>query len=124
MTFKQRPLSPHLQIYKLPLTGLISISHRITGVLLCLGFPALLGMLFSISNGEAAFQSMQAFLTLPLINLLLWAFIYALLFHLCHGVRHLLWDIGLGFQPNRLQTYALYEILASLFLTGLVYLLL
>jgi succinate dehydrogenase / fumarate reductase cytochrome b subunit len=112
-----RPTSPHLQIYKLPLTGLVSISHRITGVALSLGLVFLVIMLLAIAQGETSYHIIQVLLNVWLIKLLVWAFIYALFFHCCHGIRHLIWDTGNGFERETLTQHALIEIAASLLLT-------
>jgi succinate dehydrogenase / fumarate reductase cytochrome b subunit len=121
MTTKQRPLSPHLQVYRLPLTGLISITHRITGVLLSLGLLLFLVLLLAIAGGESAYQTLQTALNHGLINLLLWGFIASLFFHLCHGIRHLLWDRGLTLAKADLQRFALYELAAAVLLTVLTF---
>lgn len=112
-----RPLSPHLQVYRLPLTGLISITHRMTGVLLSLGLLLFVYLLFAIAYGEATYEAMQAFMALWPCQWLYWGFIYALFFHLCHGVRHLIWDIGKTFDKATLTLYAVIELLASAALT-------
>jgi len=119
MTAKHRPLSPHLQVYRLPLTGLISISHRMTGVLLSFGLLSLVWILISVAIGEQAYQLLQQQLLTLVGKLLYAAMIYALLFHLCHGVRHLCWDIGHGFERSRLLGLAVLELLVSVILTAL-----
>jgi succinate dehydrogenase / fumarate reductase cytochrome b subunit len=116
-----RPLSPHLQVYRLPLTGIISISHRIAGVLLSLGLALVVYMLFAIASGEDSYLAMQAFMDFWLCRLLYWGFIYALFFHLCHGIRHLLWDVGKNFERGKLDRLATYELAASAGFTLLTY---
>jgi succinate dehydrogenase / fumarate reductase cytochrome b subunit len=114
-----RPLSPHLQIYRLPITGIISITHRMTGVFLTVGLIGLVLMLIQIKNGMLSYLEMQNLLhTLPM-QLILSGFIYALMFHLCHGVRHLFWDIGKSFSRETFMRYALLELFASSLLTVL-----
>jgi succinate dehydrogenase / fumarate reductase cytochrome b subunit len=114
-----RPLSPHLQIYRLPITGIISITHRMTGVFLTVGLIGLVLMLIQIKNGMLSYLEMQnLFHTLPM-QLILSGFIYALMFHLCHGVRHLFWDIGKSFSRETFMRYALLELFASSLLTVL-----
>lgn len=117
-----RPTSPHLQIYKLPLTGLISITHRMTGVLLSLGLVLVVVTLWSIANGEASYQGLQQCLHFGLVRFIYWGFVFALFFHLCHGVRHLLWDIGQGFAHDTLTRYAVIELLVTGALTLVTYL--
>jgi succinate dehydrogenase / fumarate reductase, cytochrome b subunit len=114
-----RPLSPHLQVYKLPLTGIISITHRITGVALCCGLLLLGAMLVSVASGELAYAAMQTWLHTLWVQLIFWANILALNFHICHGIRHLIWDAGLSFDKYTLERYALYELSATMFLTTL-----
>jgi len=94
----ERPLSPHLQVYRLPLTALLSITHRITGVGLAAGLLLLTWWLAAAAYGEPAYAAAMAFIGSWLGQLLLFGFSLALYFHLCNGVRHLLWDIGKGFE--------------------------
>ncbi len=122
MNEDKRPLSPHLQVYRLPLTGLISITHRMTGVLLSLGVVLTVYMLLIVSQGDSAYAQLQSLLNTIWLQLLLWGFIYALFFHLCHGVRHLIWDAGFGFERDSMDRYAVIELLASVLLTLFVYL--
>lgn len=118
MTAKHsRPTSPHLQVYKLPLTGIISISHRITGVLLSAGLLLVVTLFYAISQGSDSYAAMQSMVNFWLVKLIYWGFIYALFFHLCHGVRHLFWDIGEGFEAHKLHKYALIELTAAFVLT-------
>ena len=112
-----RPLSPHLQVYKLPLTGIISITHRITGVLLSVGLLYIVCLLSALAAGPEAYASVQSFAASGWMRVVSWGFIYALFFHLSHGVRHLIWDVGLGFEHDTLNRYAWIELSASLVLT-------
>ncbi len=112
-----RPTSPHLQVYRLPLTGIISISHRITGVMLSAGLILFVYVISALAGGEDSYKAMQAVMSLWLLKLICWSFIYALFFHLCHGVRHLIWDSGNSFELDTLNRYAIIELAASLILT-------
>lgn len=123
MNNSNRPLSPHLQVYKLPLTGIISITHRMTGVLLSVGLILILSMLYAIAAGAETFAAMQSITDVLLTQAILWAFIYALFFHLCHGVRHLIWDSGSSFENRTLNRYAAFELGASLALTASTFML-
>lgn len=98
MAARPRPLSPHLQVYRLPLVALMSITHRITGVGLVLGTILLAAWLGSGAYSPAAYAEMSAFLGSWLGYLLLFGWSVALYFHLCNGIRHLFWDIGRGFE--------------------------
>lgn len=114
-----RPLSPHLQIYKLPITGLISITHRITGVLLVIGLIGVLWLISQVKTGMLDYLTMQTWLQMPFVRVIFAGFIYALIFHLCHGIRHLLWDFGHSFSRENLTRYAQIELGASLILTAI-----
>lgn len=116
-TNSNRPISPHLQAYKLPLTGIISITHRMTGVLLSVGLVAFVYIVSAIAGGVTDYADMQAFINVWIIKLIYWGFVYALFFHLCHGVRHLIWDSGRSFDTKTLHSYALVELVASVTLT-------
>ena len=119
-----RPRSPHLQIYKLPITGIISITHRITGICLTVGLIGLVLMLVQIKNGMLSYLEMQTLLHTFPMEIIVIGFIYALMFHLCHGVRHLVWDIGKSFSRETLTQYAQWELSVSFLLTILTILVL
>jgi succinate dehydrogenase / fumarate reductase cytochrome b subunit len=116
-TNTNRPTSPHLQVYKLPLTGIISITHRMTGVLLSAGLIFFVYIVSSVAGGATTYAAMQELMNVWLVRLIYWGFIYALFFHLCHGVRHLIWDAGKSFNRDTLNRYAIIELGASLVLT-------
>ncbi len=94
MATQQRPLSPHLQIYRPQLTSVLSISHRITGVLLSVGLVPLVVWLVALGRGPEAFAAVMAVFSHPLAVVLWVAWSFALFYHLCNGIRHLLWDAG------------------------------
>ena len=94
----QRPLSPHLQIYKPQLTSVLSIMHRFTGVILSLGIPMLSLWLLSLSLGQAAYGCFESFLTSWFGRLLLFGWTFSFFYHLSNGVRHLVWDFGKGYS--------------------------
>jgi succinate dehydrogenase / fumarate reductase cytochrome b subunit len=112
-----RPTSPHLQVYRLPLTGIMSITHRMTGVMLSVGLALFVYIVSSLAGGGMAYDTMQTVMSHWLMKIVGWAFIYALFFHLCHGIRHLIWDAGNSFERDTLDRYALIELAASLLLT-------
>jgi len=122
MTQRKRPLSPHLQIYKLPLTAVVSILHRMTGVLLAAGLVLFVVSLAQIQAGSSSFNAMQSFIQQPVVMLIIWLIIYALFFHLCHGIRHLIWDMGEGYEKILMNYYLILELFGSLALTALSFL--
>ncbi|MBI1244873.1 MAG: succinate dehydrogenase, cytochrome b556 subunit [Alphaproteobacteria bacterium] len=93
-----RPLSPHLQVYRLPMLAILSITHRATGVGLAVGTLMLVCWLVAAANGEAAFNSVNGFLGSAIGRLLLFGWSVALFFHLANGIRHLFWDAVMGFE--------------------------
>src|SRR5579885_429993 len=103
MTPAPRPLSPHLSIYKPQLTSVLSISHRMTGLALSVGTVLLVWWLVAAASGERAFAAAQGFWGSWIGLLLLFGWTFSLFFHLCNGIRHLLWDAGWGFELR--QTY-------------------
>ncbi len=117
-----RPVSPHLQVYKLPLTGVISILHRMTGVLLSVGLILIVYVLSAVAGGSNTYAAMQDFMRPVLMQVIYWGFIYALFFHLCHGVRHIIWDAGKSFERDTLNRYAMIELGSSFVLTVITFL--
>lgn len=101
-----RPLSPHLQIYKFPITAILSILHRGTGVVLALGSVGFAYWLISASYGSDAFAFAQRMLGSWIGRLVLFGFIFALWYHMGNGIRHLFWDIGKGLEMKQLKTTA------------------
>lgn len=99
---KERPLSPHLQIYRPQLTSMLSIMHRGTGVFLALGTPLLVYWLMTLATGPEAYQEMQQCFSHWFVQLVLLGWTFALFYHLCNGIRHLFWDIGKGFEMDNL----------------------
>lgn len=97
---QQRPLSPHLTIYRWPVTMMTSITHRATGIALSMGMVVLAWWLVSISNGPEGFESFHAVVDTPLGLLVLFAITWSLAFHFCNGIRHLAWDLGYGFNKK------------------------
>ncbi|WP_420563360.1 succinate dehydrogenase, cytochrome b556 subunit [Thalassobaculum sp.] len=98
MSAHNRPLSPHLQVYKPQLTSVMSISHRATGIALAAGTLLLVWWLLAAAAGPEAFATAQGFMGSWFGYLILFGFSYALMYHLCNGIRHLFWDAGYGFE--------------------------
>jgi succinate dehydrogenase / fumarate reductase cytochrome b subunit len=99
----RRPMSPHLGIYRWPVTMLTSILTRATGIFLSLGTLLLVWWLAAAAAGPAAFAGVQEFLISPLGLLLLLGWTASLFFHLFAGIRHLAWDLGYGFAKPGLN---------------------
>jgi len=103
METNQRPLSPHLQIYRPQWTSVLSILHRITGVVLSIGTVLMVVWLVALAQGEQAYHSMIGLMSSPLALIALVGWTLALFYHLLNGIRHLLWDTGtmLELKPAR-----------------------
>ncbi len=95
---RNRPISPHLQVYKLPLTAILSIMHRGTGVVLAIGTLLVAWWLAALAGGEGPFNTANAILGSWLGKLVLFGWTWALFYHLSNGIRHLVWDAGFGFD--------------------------
>jgi succinate dehydrogenase / fumarate reductase cytochrome b subunit len=95
---KPRPLSPHLGIYRRTLTMMMSIAHRITGVGLYIGVLLLAWFLLALSGDAQTFAVFSGFIHSFIGQLLLLGFTWALFHHLLGGLRHFLWDAGVGFE--------------------------
>lgn len=95
-----RPVSPHLQVYRWYLTMALSIGHRVSGVGLALGLILLTWWLTALAGGEDSFATIKAIIDNPLGGLILFGYTFVLFFHLCNGVRHLVWDAGYGYDKE------------------------
>ena len=91
-----RPLSPHLQIYRWQLTSVLSILHRASGIVLSVGAILLVSWLGAAADGPEPYAAFQHFMGSWFGLLLLFGWSVALFYHLCNGVRHLVWDTGRG----------------------------
>ncbi len=94
MATDHRPLSPHLQIYRPQLTSVLSITHRITGVVLSLGLALVVAWVLALAAGPASFEQVTGLLSATPVLILLLAWTVALFYHLLNGIRHLCWDAG------------------------------
>jgi succinate dehydrogenase / fumarate reductase cytochrome b subunit len=117
MEKSQRPLSPHLQIYRPQLTSVLSITHRATGIALVLGTLVLVYWLLAAASGAAAYASAQQLLGSWPGRIVLLGFSFALFFHLCNGIRHLFWDAGYGLELPTLYRSGWAVVAATLVLT-------
>ena len=114
---RSRPLSPHLQVYRLPLPALMSISHRATGVLLAAGSLVLVYWLAAVASGPDAFADAQALLGSLPGRVLLLVLTFSLFYHLGNGIRHLFWDAGFGFELRTAHASGVAVIVAAVVLT-------
>ena len=98
MAGQDRPLSPHLQIYRWSWTMAMSIAHRATGAALYAGTLLLAAWLVAAASGQAPFESAQWFVSSWFGRLVLFGYTFALMHHMVGGLRHFVWDVGLGYE--------------------------
>jgi succinate dehydrogenase / fumarate reductase cytochrome b subunit len=119
MSNNGRPLSPHLSIYRWPITMTMSILHRATGVAMSVGLIVLAGWLFDAAMGAETYAAMLSYLDTMVGKLLLMGWSFAFFFHLANGVRHLVWDSGRGFEKTTANASAWFVLLLAIVLTAL-----
>jgi succinate dehydrogenase / fumarate reductase cytochrome b subunit len=112
-----RPLSPHLQVYRWPITMALSIGHRATGLALAVGTLLLVWWLVALATGPQAFAVAQSFVGSWLGKLLLLGWSFSLFFHLANGIRHLVWDTGHGYSIKVMNSSSWVVVVASVALT-------
>ena len=112
-----RPLSPDLQIYRPQLTSVLSISHRITGIALSVGTLLLISWLIAAATGPQPYSAIQSFIGSWFGHLIMFGWTFSLFFHLCNGIRHLVWDTGHGFELRAIYASGWTVVAASIVLT-------
>lgn len=117
-TARPRPLSPHIQIYRLSVSMVMSILHRITGAALYVGTLLLAWWLAAIAAGPDYFNWVNGLLVTPIGRLILVGYTWALMHHMLGGIRHLIWDTGRGFDLSAVNRLSWLTIIGSLLLTG------
>ncbi|HET7569851.1 MAG TPA: succinate dehydrogenase, cytochrome b556 subunit [Gammaproteobacteria bacterium] len=118
MATTNRPLAPHIQIYRPQLTSVLSFSHRVTGIALSAGSVLLVIWLITAAAGEQAFYPLQSFLGSWAGLALLFIWTYSLFYHLCNGIRHLLWDSVIGLELASVYLSGWIVVFASAILTA------
>lgn len=117
MISSNRPLSPHLQVYRPQITSTLSILHRLTGIALAVGTLLLTYWLVAAASGPEAFATAQGLIGSFFGRLLLFGWSFALFYHLCNGIRHLFWDAGYGFEIETAQRSGLAAVAGAVVLT-------
>ena len=98
VNLKSRPLSPHLQVYRPQLTSMMSIFHRITGAANTVGLLLFSSWLITLASDKAAYLAFTDFMAGPIGQILLIGWSFSVFYHLCNGIRHLIWDSGYLFK--------------------------
>ena len=117
MANRPRPLSPHLTIYRWPLTMILSIMHRVTGAALSLGMIVFILWLLTIAFSQNGYNFFLSIMESRLGQLALFLWSFAFFLHFCNGIRHLYWDTGRGFNKDKVELSARLVILGSVVLT-------
>ena len=120
---KNRPLSPHISIYRPTLTMMMSIVHRVTGAALYFGTLLLVWWLAAAAAGPHAYGNVQWFMETLFGRLILFGYTWALIHHALGGVRHLIWDTGRGFGPQERERLAVATIVGSVSWTVVIWVL-
>ena len=113
----ERPLSPHLSIYRPLINMVMSILHRLTGAALYFGTLLLAAWLIAAAMGEQEFETVNAVFGHPIGRLVLLGYTWALVHHMLGGMRHLLWDTGRGLQIAQVNALSWLTIIGSTVLT-------
>ena len=117
MNDSNNPLSPHLQIYRWHISSLLSITHRISGVINLLALFLIFFWLIFLSLGENNYQSFLLIINSFIGKFILIGFTWSMSFHLLSGIRHLVWDLGYGFEIKTANITGVIVIIFSLILT-------
>ena len=118
MSNYDRPLSPHISIYRWPITMALSILHRITGIGLSVGFIVLVAWLFDAASGPDAYAVFTSVMDTVIGKLLLVAWSFAFFYHLSNGARHLVWDTGRGLEKSQANLSSWLVLVATVVLTA------
>ncbi len=121
MAQSARPLSPHLQVYKPQLTSTLSISHRVAGVISLMGSICLLLWITSVAWDSSIYSTLQnVALSIP-IQILMFIWSMAIIYHLLNGIRHLFWDAGKGFEIPQIYTSGKIVLIAAVVVNILIW---
>jgi succinate dehydrogenase / fumarate reductase cytochrome b subunit len=118
MNNHDRPLSPHLSIYRWPINMATSILHRATGVAMAVGLIVFVGWLFDAASGPDVYAMFFSAMDTTIGCALLIGWSYAFFYHLSNGIRHLVWDTGRGLEKGQATASAWFVIVASIALTA------
>jgi succinate dehydrogenase / fumarate reductase cytochrome b subunit len=122
MTDNPNPLSPHLQIYRWHISSLLSITHRISGVINLFTLILIFFWLLFLSLGESNYELFLLMINSFVGKFILIGFTWSMNFHLLSGIRHLVWDFGYGFEIKTANISGIIVIISSLILTVIFWL--
>ena len=121
MATRQRPLSPHLQVYRWQIQMVTSILHRATGVVLAFGALLIAAALLALMLGPEAWQCVTGLVGSWFGLAFLFAWSWAFAYHLCNGIRHIVQDFGHGYRIASFVRSSWMSVIASLLVTGLIW---
>ena len=121
MADTRRPLSPHMQVYRWQVQMVTSILHRATGIALAVGSLLVICCLLHLAAGEDSFNVFKSAIGSPLGMVLLIGWSWALFYHLCNGIRHLIQDAGAGYEIVQFVRSSWLSVIGSVVLTVLVW---
>lgn len=122
-TKRVRPLSPHLQVYRPQITMVMSILHRITGVVLAFGAFGVAWWLLAVAAGPEVYADFRACAASIPGQIVIAGFVFCVVYHLLNGIRHLLWDVGYGYEIPKLYATGWTVVALTTVLTALIWLL-
>src|SRR5208282_5419703 len=117
----QRPLSPHLSIFRPYINMTMSVLHRVTGAANYFGSLLLAAWLISAAMGDAEFDAVSSLLASPVGLIVLFGFTWSVMHHMLGGIRHFIWDSVHGFELRNVRALSWLTLLGSLTLTGLIW---
>ena len=123
MSDSKNPLSPHLQIYRWHVSSLLSITHRISGIINLLALILIFFWLLALSLGERNYETLLLLINSFVGKFVLIGFAWSMSFHILSGIRHLFWDLGYGFEIKTANISGLIVIVSSLVATIIFWLL-
>lgn len=110
---RERPLSPHLSVYRFMYTMTLSVLHRATGIALSVGLLLLAWWLMAAASGPEAYDRASIYLSSVPVKVLLVGWLLSFAYHLCNGLRHLSWDIGIGMERHQARLSAKLVLIAA-----------
>ena len=120
MAMSDRPLSPHLQIWRWNVTMALSILHRATGILLSFGLLLLAGWLLALARGPSAYEQFAAFAVSWPVKLAMALLLVSFCYHFANGIRHLLWDMGMGLERRQARLSGRVVVVAVVLVSALL----
>jgi len=116
-----KPMSPHLSIYRFKINMILSIMHRVTGIINYFGSLILAIWIVSAATSENAFNTISSYLATPLGLLILIGFTWSVMHHMLGGIRHFIWDVGWGFSKKAVKFLSWASLFGSITLTAIIW---